>query len=105
VSAPRGEPQFAAFVRIGTPPIPHRNAKADGSGQVTLAEDAPDAIDDAIYSTARMLVEQNTSSGFGTEKLAQYRPHFSTVAGRFAQFLTTGLATGDAPWPGTNFNP
>jgi hypothetical protein len=96
--------RFAAFVRIATPPIPYRSANADGSGPSTLTAEAPDAIYDAIYDTARLLVVYGSSYSFGTEVLEQYTGHFHEVARRFTRFLATGLATGDAPWPGVGFN-
>jgi hypothetical protein len=97
--------RFDKFVRIATPPIPHRGANPDGSGPIRLTAEAPDAIYDAIYNTASLLVVHGTSYHYGTEVLAQYTLHFHEVARRFTQFLATGLATGDAPWPGINFNP
>ena len=95
--------RFSKFVRIATPPIPHRIA--DGSGAITLTADAPDAIYDAIYNTAWLLVVHGTTYSFGKDVLARYEPHFHTVARRFAQFLTTGLEKGDAPWPAIQFQP
>jgi len=97
--------RFSAFVRVATPPIPHKSAKSGGSGPITLTADAPDAIYDAIYNTAWLLVVHGTSYSYGTDVLAQYTGHFHEVARRFAQFLTTGLEKGDAPWPGIKFNP
>ena len=102
---PKLRGRFAAFVRIATPPIPHRSANPNGSGPITLTAEAPEAIYDAIYNTARLLVVHGTSYSYGREVLEHYTPHFHDVARRFTQFLATGLATGDAPWPGINFNP
>jgi hypothetical protein len=101
---PKLRNRFAAFVRIATPPIPYRSANADGSGPPTLTAEAPDAIYDAIYNTAWLLVVHGSSYSFGTEVLEQYSPHFHDVAQRFTRFLATGLAAGDAPWPGIGFN-
>jgi Domain of unknown function (DUF4157) len=97
--------RFTAFVRIAAPPIPHKSAKPDGSGPITLTADAPDAIYDAIYNTARLLVVYGTAYSYGEDVLKLYTGHFREVARRFAQFLTTGLEKGDATWPAISFNP
>jgi hypothetical protein len=35
----------------------------------------------------------------GDADVASYRPMIDEIARRFTNFLTTGLASGDAPWP------
>jgi hypothetical protein len=97
---PPNQNRFDAFVRIATPPIPHRNANPDGSGPITLAADAEDAITEAIRNTARLLlVHGNKPRPFGVEILDKATFELRETGRRFTQFLKKGLATGDAPWP------
>jgi len=95
----KAQRRFAQFVRIASPPIPHHSANADGSGAVTLAEEAQDAIYDAIRHTARLLIVQGKKYPFGEEVLDQHDSQLHEMALRFTRFLRTGLTAGDAPWP------
>jgi hypothetical protein len=92
--------RFAAFVRAASPPIPHRSANADGSGPITLTEDAEEAIYDALRATARLLIEKGNPDGSGEQVVNRYDAKLHVVARQFTQFLRTGLAAGDAAWGG-----
>lgn len=91
--------RFTQFMRVASPPIPHRTANADGSGAVTLTADSMEAIYDAIRRTARLMIEQSKSLPFGVEILDQHDSQLRYMAQRFWRFLYGGLATGDGPWP------
>ena len=65
---------------------------------VALASDAPAKIREHLANTARMFVDDNPLHGTPAD-LTTYGPLLDEVATRFLHFLTTGLATGDAPWP------
>lgn len=90
---PKSQRRFAAFVRMATPPIPHRSDSGGGAGRITLAVEADAAVYEAIRHTARLLITEGTS--YRPEVLEQYDPQLHEMAQRFTRFL----ATGDAPWP------
>jgi hypothetical protein len=90
--------RFAAFVRVASPPIPHRNAS--GSGPITLTADTEEAIYDALRGTARLLIEKGNPDGSGEQVVTRHDAKLHSVARQFTQFLRTGLTAGDAPWPG-----
>jgi hypothetical protein len=90
-----GRNRFEAFVRRAQPSIPY---KTGDKGGFTLAPDATDSIYDAIRKTARMLIIEADGAA-GEESLTRHDYATRQMAERFARFLSTGLAKGDAPWP------
>ena len=90
--------RFAAFVRVASPPIPHRSAHGGGSGAITLTGDAEEAIYNALRGTARLLIEKGHPDGSGEQVVSQNEAKLHEVARQFTQFLRTGLAASDAAW-------
>jgi hypothetical protein len=89
--------RFASFVTSAIPAIPHRSAEAGPSGSaIELESNAQSVIKDHIADTVTVLM-----SG-GNESDVYWGPEAEQgllrIAREFADFLTLGLKSGDAPW-------
>jgi hypothetical protein len=90
----RSHQRFQNFVRRASPPIPHTTTS---TGAVVLSADAEMAIYTAIGNTARLFLSRLTPDA--SDPLTRHQPILREIARRFARFLETGLAKGNAPWP------
>lgn len=91
------ESRFHYFVVGARPAIPHTLVAANPL-TVALASDAPAKIREHISNTAHLFIDQSYTGGTPTDLVA-YAALLDEVNTRFVRFLTTGLTTGDAPWP------
>jgi hypothetical protein len=91
--------RFQRFVENAQPQIPHTGT----APHVALAANAQTFFADEIAKQAKFF---DNHGGWGVIQgspdpdVATYRAMIDDIAHRFTVFLTTGLATGNAPWPG-----
>jgi hypothetical protein len=94
--------RFDAFVVAARPTIPWDHA-GSVPGKVKLASNAKTAIHDTVSNTASLFLAKgyskyNPYAGDPTA-VKTYDVTIWVIAIYFANFLTTGLEKGDAPWP------
>jgi hypothetical protein len=94
---PTSSNRFHYFVSGANPRIPHTRVSASPR-VVTLAGNASSQVREYIRNTAGMFIDHSYLSGT-SEDLTTYAHLLDEVNERFMRFLTTGLASGDAPWP------
>lgn len=95
--------RFHHFVHNAQPGIPH-SVVSSSPLQVALAGGAKKSLADQIANQAAFFIDHGYTSArgggsTGDADVAAYRPMVDEIAQRFTNFLTTGLASGDAPWP------
>jgi hypothetical protein len=95
--------RFHHFVHNAQPAILHTTVSSSPL-QVALAGGAQASLADQIANQAAFFLDHGYSSASGLGStgdadVASYRPMIDEIARRFTNFLTTGLASGDAPWP------
>jgi hypothetical protein len=97
-AGPAGElNRFASFVLMASPPIPH-SLTPGPPPTLALGGDAKDAIYAAVRNTIELFLKQGTKSR-SAAALKTYDSFVWNIAWYFTNFLTVGLAKGDAPWP------